>query len=426
MAELNQKLLQLAETFDTPVYAYDTECINERFRQLDQLFGSHFDVSYAVKANPNVALLRTMLPHIATFDVSSLAELERALAAGCPVERITFSGPGKRTTEIRSAVSLDIGELVLESLVEANTANEAALNLGCVQNVLLRINPLKVPRHFGVNMAGKGSQFGVDEECMEEAINAIMALPGLNLIGFHLYSGTNSLSHEAIRENFEIFIDIFRRATACAGIAPQKLVFGSGFGLPYIEGDQPLDVEALSAQVRPLIEALKAEANFSRAVCVLEMGRWIVGPAGWLLTSVIAAKESRGVSLRICDAGFNNHLAACGMMGSVIRRNWRFANLSNPDGVIGQYTLVGPLCTTIDILASNLELSETNTGDVLSIEFSGAYGLTASPTRFISHPEPREVLIEGESFRDVTESSLNHWHSAKKNSASEDTVGGSV
>jgi diaminopimelate decarboxylase len=170
-----------------------------------------------------------------------------------------------------------------------------------------------------------------------------------------------------------------------------------------------LNIEALSTQVLPIIAALKAEAAFAQTDCVLEMGRWIVGPAGWLLTSVIGEKESRGVSIRTCDAGFNNHLAACGMMGSVIRRNWRFANLSNPNENTGKYTLVGPLCTTIDTLATDLELPETHSGDVIAVESSGAYGLTASPTRFISHPEPREALIEGGKVRDVTESSLNHW-----------------
>src|SRR6185437_15285837 len=114
----------------------------------------------------------------------------------------------------------------------------------------------------------------------------------------------------------------------------------------------------------------------------LEMGRWLVGPSGWLLTSVIAEKNSRRVHFRLCDAGFNNHLAACGMMGTVIRRNWRLHNLSNPQGPPHAYTLAGPLCTSIDLLASDLTLPELRVGDVVAVENSGAYGLGASPTRF--------------------------------------------
>ena len=141
-------------------------------------------------------------------------------------------------------------------------------------------------------------------------------------------------------------------------------------------------------------------------------GRWLVGPCGWLLSSIIGAKASRGTEIRICDAGFNTHLAAYGMMGSVIRRNWRIANLSNPAGESERYTVVGPLCTTIDTLATKLELPALAIGDVIAIENSGAYGLTSSPTRFISHPEPREALLENGVLRDVSESLLNHWRLA--------------
>jgi diaminopimelate decarboxylase len=189
-------------------------------------------------------------------------------------------------------------------------------------------------------------------------------------------------------------------------------VFGSGFGIPYALGEEDLDVEAVAARVNPMVDDLKAEARFAKTALALEMGRWLVGPAGWLLTSVVAAKSSRGVEFRVCDAGFNNHLAACGMLGTVIRRNWRFENLTNPEGRPGAFTLTGPLCTTIDILASGVELPEPRVGDVIAIPQSGAYGLTASPTRFISHPEPREILASGGVLADVSESLLNHGRAA--------------
>ena len=381
---MTQQLAAIAAQAGTPCYVYDVDFIRGRFATLDRLFGRNFGVSFAVKSNPNTELLRRILPHVVTFDVSSYKEVERAIDAGCPSDRITFSGPAKRVVEVQGAVEARIGELVLESLSEAKIADAAAAALGVTQNVLIRINPARAPRHFGVNMAGKASQFGIDEEELDAAIDVVKGLPNLNLIGFHIYSGTNSLNPEAIAENFGIFIDLFRHASAYAGIAPEKLIFGSGFGVPYTEADKPLDVEALAALVMPMVDALKADPRFAHAACVLEMGRWLVGPGGWLLTGVITEKASRGVAIRLCDAGFNNHLAACGMMGTVIRRNWRFRNVTNPDGAPGKYHLVGPLCTTIDVLASDITLPEVRVGDVLAIENSGAYGFTASPTRFIS------------------------------------------
>lgn len=407
--ESASRLCGAADVGGTPAYVYDMDVVRQRMLVLRELFGRCFGVSYAVKANPNIELLRRLLPLMDTFDVSSLKEAERALEAGCPADRISFSGPAKQEREIRAAVALGVGELVLESLDEAEIAAAAAAELGVRQPVLLRINPIRVPRQFGVQMAGKPSQFGIDEEELEAAIDGLMTLPHLELVGFHIYSGTNSIRAEAIEENFGIFVDLFRRACGYADLRPRKLIFGSGFGLAYTEGETPLDVGAVADAVLPLIDALKAEPRFAQTTCLLEMGRWIVGPAGWLLTRVVREKLSRGVEFRMCDAGFNNHLAACGMMGTVIRRNWRFLNVTSPEVASGIVTLVGPLCTSIDVLASNLSLPAPRMGDVLAVCNSGAYGLTASPTRFISHPEPREMLLDGVDLIDVTESALNHW-----------------
>lgn len=401
-------LLAAASRFGTPLYAYDLDAVRARLDHLQRLLGRWFGVSYAVKANPNRALLRSLRPRVSTFDASSWAEVARVLALGQDPARITFSGPAKRAWEVERAVAAGVGELVVESPSEAEEASRAALRLGWRQRVLLRINPLRVPRGFGASMAGTPSQFGVDEEDMDGVLRHLQRLPGLRLIGFHVYSGTNCRDAEAIAENLAIMADIFRRAQAATGIAPARLVFGSGFGIPYLPGEAPLDVDALPALLGPIVDGLKAEAPFAGARCNLEMGRWLVGPAGWLLTRVIGAKSSRGAEIRTCDAGFNAHLAACGMMGSVIRRNWAWENLSNPDGAPARFMLTGPLCTTIDRLAADVELPAVRPGDVLAVAGSGAYGLTASPTRFISHPEPLEAVHEGGELRDASESRLFH------------------
>jgi diaminopimelate decarboxylase len=405
-------LLAAAETMGTPLYVYDLDAVQERLARLRSAFGSQFGISFAIKSNPNLALLNALAPLVDSFDVSSFAEVERAVAAGCEAERITFCGPGKRPEEVRRAVKLGIGALVVESLHEARLADSFAGEQGTCQTVLLRINPATSPRAFGVNMSGKPSQFGIDEEEMEEAVDALAALSNLDLAGFHIYSGSNSLSLEGLAENFAILTDIFRRAVAHWGGRLRKLVFGAGFGVPYLPDDEELDIAALAEQVLPRIADLRREPAFAATRMELELGRWLVGPCGWLLSSIIGAKTSRGTDIRICDAGFNNHLAAYGMMGSVIRRNWRIANISNPDGEAGRYTVVGPLCTTIDTLATKLELPALAIGDVIAIENSGAYGLTSSPTRFISHPEPREAMLVGDQLTDVSESLLNHWRLA--------------
>lgn len=389
-----EKLLEAARIWGTPLYVYDLDAVRARVDLLGHLFGSRFGVSYAIKANPNAALLRALQPRIATFDASSFLEVRRGIAAGMPAERISFSGPAKRPEEIEGAIDAGVGELVIESPDEARLASAHAAATGRRQPCLVRINPLKVPRKFGASMGGTASQFGVDEEDIAEVLPAIRDLPGLNLIGFHIYSGTNCLDAAAVAENFGIFAEIFVRAQAISGIEPSRLIFGSGFGVRYLPEEPVLDHAALPGLINPVVDTLLARPEMRRATCTLELGRWLVGPCGWLLTKVIGRKSSRGTEIRACDAGFNNHLAACGMMGSVFRRNWIYRNLSNPTGTTQRYMLVGPLCTTIDRLAVDLELPKTSVGDVIAIETSGAYGLTASPTRFISHPEPREAVLE--------------------------------
>ncbi|MCF2906697.1 type III PLP-dependent enzyme [Octadecabacter sp. CECT 8868] len=398
-----EKLLDAVEGFSTPLFVYDLDAILDRLSLLKKLFDGRFGVSYAIKANPNMGLLRALQPQLEMFDASSILEVRRAIATGMKPEFISFSGPAKRKVEIHEAVDLHVGELILESLSEAEEASAYAQSKGLLQPCLVRINPLHVPRKFGASMARTASQFGIDEEQMGDALPQIAELAGLNLVGFHIYSGTNCLDPEAIAENFENFARIFEQAQAQTGIEVHRLVFGSGFGIQYLPDETQLDHEALPALVNPIVDALLQKPGFEKATCNLELGRWLVGPFGWLLTRTISEKSSRGSEIRTCDAGFNNHLAACGMMGSVFRRNWVFQNISNPQGKTSAYMLVGPLCTSIDRLAVDVELAEVTVGDVIAIEGSGAYGLTASPSRFISHPEPREVTYHDGRFTDASE-----------------------
>lgn len=133
----------------------------------------------------------------------------------------------------------------------------------------------------------------------------------------------------------------------------------------------------------------------------LELGRWLVAPAGQLLLRVLARKEGRGTTFAICDGGFNAHMAACGLMGSVVRRNWPIRNLSRPGAGAEKVTLAGPLCTSIDLLARDLEIAGPQEGDLLAVALSGAYGLTASPQDFISQPAVRELVWDGASLTDM-------------------------
>ncbi len=349
-----------------------------------------------MKSNPNPELMRRLRQFIGLVDVSSGGELKRALEVGWTPELITFTGPGKRDQELEEAVSSRIGGVIVESLNEAKRLAAIASRRGVRQDVLVRIAPRKLPRGFGVNMAGKPTQFGIDEEDVDAVLPLILKLPALRLRGLHIYSGTQCLSSDAIAENIEIHKEVFIRCAERHDLRPELLIFGSGFGIPYYENDRPLDVTAVARRVKPALDELKSRERFRTTRLVLEMGRYLVGEAGFYLTGVVDRKSSRGTEICICDGGMNHHLGACGHLGSVIHRNYRMFKVTGGADEIPQaeYDLVGPLCTSIDTLGHRVKLPSLDIGDVIAVRCSGAYGPSASPVFFIHHPPPKEILVE--------------------------------
>jgi diaminopimelate decarboxylase len=248
-------------------------------------------------------------------------------------------------------------------------------------------------------MTGVATQFGVDEEDAPETLARIAALPGLMLDGLHFYAGSNALDAGAIGANMQNCVDLALTLSSALGRAPRRLIFGSGFGVAYHDGQKALDLADAASQVRMAVVPLWALPDVA---IDLELGRWLVAPAGRLLIRVLTRKSGRGATIAICDGGFNAHMAACGMMGSVVRRNWPISNLSAPEAPREKVTLAGPLCTSIDLLARDLEIARAMPGDVLAVGLSGAYGPTASPQGFISQPEVREIIWNGLTLRDET------------------------
>lgn len=400
-AARRQRLLALADRLGTPCFVYFLDEALARIAAVRAAFGGAFALTYAVKANPAPALLRGLRSAVDGLDVSSGGELAQALAAGYPAAAIHFTGPGKREPELAAAVAAGVGAIVLESREDAATCAALARARGVRQPVLVRIAPDRVPTGFGDTMSGKPVAFGFDEEDVPAFLAELATHRALELVGFHAYSGTQCLKPEAIAENWAIFARCFAAAAAAAGTMPQRLVLGSGLGIAYHDDQQPLDLGVVAAAAAPVLADLRA--RFPQARLELETGRHLVGDAGVYLTRVLRTKDSRGVRIGICDGGFHHHLAAAGMMGMVLKRNFRLANASAADGpAAGAFQLSGPLCTSLDVLGRAVALPRLQRGDVIAIEASGAYGPTASPTGFLSHPPAGEWLVEGERIVDAT------------------------
>src|SRR5262249_31735370 len=211
------------------------------------------------------------------------------------------------------------------------------------------------------------------------ALEEIKRLPHLRLAGFHIYSGTQCLKTDALAENYEIFLDIFRRFSEAHDVTPEKLIFGSGIGIPYHDGDHSVDLAPVAERINPQLAALQREPRFAGARLLLETGRYLVGEAGSYLTRGGNRKASRGAHLCTFDGGMNHHRGAAGHLGMVLHRPYRMLKVSSdrPDGPEQAYDLFGPLCTSIDHLGRGVKFPGLDVGDVIGVGCSGAYGVTA-------------------------------------------------
>jgi len=384
-------LTRLAEQVGrTPFYAYDQRLVAERVALLREHLPPEVKLHYAVKANPMPELVSHLAGLVDGLDVASAGELRVALDAGADPAEISFAGPGKQESELEQSVAAGI-LLNVESAREVRALAKIVKQLGRPARVAVRVNPDFELKASGMKMGGGPKQFGVDAEQVPELLSEIGAL-GLGFEGFHIYTGSQNLRAEAIceaeRKSFELAVALAKHAPAPV----QVLNIGGGFGIPYFPGDKRLDLAPIGSNLRALVA--EAKRALPKAKLVVELGRYLVGEAGIYVCRVIDRKVSRGEIFLVTDGGLHQHLAASGNFGQVIRKNYPVAIGNKVRGDRREIaSVVGPLCTPLDLLAERMELAEAQPGDLVVVFQSGAYGLTASPTAFLSHPAPAETLV---------------------------------
>ena len=384
-------LNRLAERVgSTPFYAYDRRLVTERVARLRAVLPSDIHLHYAVKANPMPALVQHMAGLVEGFDVASVGEMKTVLDTTMAAINISFAGPGKQAAALRQAAAAGI-VVNLESEREMELIAQAGLELGVLPRVTVRVNPDFELKSSGMKMSGGPKQFGVDAERIPAMLARMKALP-LEFYGFHIFCGSQNLRAEAIMEAQRNTFELARRLAADAPSPVKLLNLGGGFGIPYFPSERVLDIEAVGAHLAGLMP--QARCDFPEAEFVIELGRYLVGEAGVYVSRVIERKVSRGQVFLITDGGLHHHLAASGNFGQVIRKNYPVlvGNHVMPEGEAQLASVVGPLCTPLDILADKMPLGHAAEGDLIAVMQSGAYGLTASPTAFLSHPAAVEVF----------------------------------
>ena len=386
-----QQLSQLAARVgQTPFYAYDRSLLRQRVGMLRAALPAGIKLHYAMKANPMPAVVGLMAGLVDGIDVASAGELKVALDAGADPTEVSFAGPGKRDAELVQAVAA--GVLVnVESERELPILARASQALGLPARVAVRVNPDFELKGSGMKMGGGPKQFGVDAERVPELLAQLAPL-GLAFEGFHLFAGSQNLRPESI---CEAQLKSYQLALRLAQGAPASVRFlnlGGGFGIPYFPGEQRLDLAPIGANLAALQE--RAAREMPKADLVIELGRYFVGEAGIYVARVLDRKISRGLVYLVTDGGLHHHLSASGNFGQVVRKNYP-ATIGNRADAADRETasVVGPLCTPLDLLADRMDLPVAQVGDLVVVFQSGAYGRSASPQDFLGHPHCVEVLV---------------------------------
>jgi len=386
-----QTLTQLAQQVaQTPFYAYDRALISQGIATLKTLLPPSIELHYAIKANPMPALVQHIAGRVQGLDVASLGEMQVALDTGIAPINISFTGPGKSDRELTAALTAGV-------IINVESPRELARLTGLARihktkaNLSLRVNPDFELKTSGMKMSGGSKPFGIDAEQLPEILQALDS-QYLTFYGLHIFCGSQNLHSEALIEAHDKTFALAHSLSQHLSAPLRWLNIGGGFGVPYFPGDRRLDLKPVCENLVRLIDAY--QPSFGDTKMVLELGRYLVAEAGIYVCEVIDKKVSRGEIFLITNGGLHHHLAASGNFGQVIRKNYPVAvgnrfHSKEKETV----TIVGPLCTPLDILASKVELPVIEVGDLMVVYQSGAYGLSASPQRFLGHPPALEVLI---------------------------------
>ena len=361
-------------------------------------FGESIKLYYAIKANSNLELLKAIREKIDGLDISSYGEMEQSLLAGYSPKQLSFAGPGKTYEELEKAIKSGVGIISVESLREMEDIRKLSLGLNTKVDIAIRVNPTLLIKEFAIKMGGQAVQFGIDEEKLGEAVDYLRSNEEhLNFKGIHVYSGTQCLNEEALVKNVDNVLEIAKKMEDEYDLECSWINLGGGFGVSYHD-NQKLNLGKIAEGVKKTIENYKKFTKGNPSF-VFELGRYLITEAGIYVTKVISQKESRGKLFFVLDGGMNHHLAASGNFGQILKKNFMAKNLSNPNGKIINCNLVGPLCTTLDILGRDIAVESPKVGDIIAFLNSGSYGFTSSPLLFLGHETPPELMVVNDEIK---------------------------
>jgi diaminopimelate decarboxylase len=375
-------LAELAETHGTPLYVYSGATIEQRYRAVDDAFASYpHAMHYALKANSTLAIARLLRSLGAAADANSGGEIEVALRAGFTPPEIVFTGVGKTDAELAYAIALGVRSINAESEGEMERIDAIASARQTRARVALRVNPdIDARSHPHITTGRKNNKFGVAIADAREICRRMRDRRGLDIVGLHSHVGSQITDLEPLRHAAEALVTL-----ACelrqAGVAIQHLDIGGGLGISY-EGQQVPSAADYASAVLPIVQR-------SGLTLILEPGRFLVGPAGVMLTRVVDVKPQPGAKLFVVvDAGMTELMRP--MLYGAYHRIEPVTTTARQETLCD---LVGPICETTDTLGKNRSLPMPVTGDLMVVFDTGAYG-SVMASNYNRRPMPAEVLVQ--------------------------------
>jgi diaminopimelate decarboxylase len=383
---------RLAEEFGTPFYVYDLDLIGRRVDDLRAILPPRFRLAFAIKANPALAVVAHLARRGVGADIASGGELETVLRAGFAPVAIAMTGPGKTEAELAAAVAAGIGAVTVESPGELRRLEAIAAGLGRRQPIMLRLSVSEDAEFEQVRLIGGApGKFGMPLDDLREATRYAAASAHLEWLGVHAFGASNLRDADRLADHVAKLVAAGRDVAAEAGVPLRLVDAGGGLGIPYADGEQPLDLALLGSRLAALNATWDADPALAGMEVLLEPGRFLVGPAGAYVARVVDVKGSAEVPVAILNGGINHVLRP-----ALVRQEQRLAVLSS-DGAASRdrvpVTVAGPLCTGIDLFARSALLPRPQVGDLVALLDVGAYGFTESMPMFLSHGAPAEVAI---------------------------------
>ncbi len=380
-------LPEIAKAVGTPFYCYSTATLERHYRVFEAAMPKGTLIAYAVKANGNLSVIKTLARLGAGADIVSGGELKRVLAGGVPVSKIVFSGVGKKRDEIAIAIDAEIFQFNVESEPELDVINEIALAKGKRAAIALRVNPdVDARTHAKISTGKAENKFGIGWSRVPAAYGYAAKLPGVEVVGVAVHIGSQVTELEPFRQTFAKVVELVRDLRG-AGHKISRVDLGGGLGVPYKAGTTPPSPESYGVLVREAVAGLDAQLT-------VEPGRLITANAGVLIAEVTYVKQGDEKSFLILDAGMND------LIRPALYDAWHdivpVRQAAGP-AQLKVYDVVGPVCESADLLARDRELPRLSAGDLVAILSTGAYGAVQA-SGYNARPLAPEILVRGRQF----------------------------